>query len=168
MENDDISGDKEKIKKDERGRYLAHFFKTQYEETQNPLYVWRAIEFLKDDGREYPNWIKKYLTETASNLLDIKEPNKNAPSLIKKALGIDDARAFSKLHYSWQKDYAYDLVIEERERRDKGKSKIYADICKKFNVSEETIRKWCDEVEKWREKIIEDVEKFSVDDLLSE
>ena len=108
MENDDILGDNTDSQDNESGRVHAEFCKIQYEETQNPLYVWSAIEFLKADGREYPNWIKKYLTETAIKLLKIQKPDKDAPFLIKDALGIDNAHNFSEIHRSGENDYIYD------------------------------------------------------------
>jgi len=156
MNDDDIWEAEEKKEKEESTDFLIELCKTLYEEEENPLHLWRAIQILKDDGRPYPDWVKNYLNQAAEELLKIDVPKKDAPSLIKNALEIYSGRDFTNYHHLWKKYHAYDRVLEEREkRRHSEKGSIYDDVGKEFNVSGETIKKWCSDIKKWKDEIIE-------------
>jgi hypothetical protein len=158
MDNEDIWRDAEKKETEKIADFYTEYCRSLYDETENPLYVWRAIIFLCDDDRKYPAWIKDYLKNAADNLLRIRDPQKEAPALIKTAIGLYSARDFSEFHDSWKKYEAFDRVMEERKRRKQGEKDVilYGDVGDEFGVSGETIKRWYLEVKKWRDKLLED------------
>lgn len=139
-------------------KYYVGYCKSLYDQEKNPLYIWRAILFCKEGCEAYPTWIKNYLEETAATLLKIRNPHKDAPALIKRALGLYTARYFSEFHDSWKKDEAFDRVNEERKKRKRGKKDffIFDDVAKQFGVKADTIRKWYQDIKKWRDEITKD------------
>jgi hypothetical protein len=156
MGNGDISNAEEKKEKEKVADFYINSCKSLYDETRNPLYVWRAILFCKDHEREYPDWVKEYLNDVAEGILSIETPGKDAPSLIKRAVGIYSGRDFSEFHDSWKKYEAFDRVVEERRNRSRGeKDSIYHDVGQEFGVSEDTIKRWYQEVKEWRDRIFE-------------
>jgi hypothetical protein len=157
MSDEEIWQQWERDDQDSIVEYRLNFSESLYNDTQNALCAWEAIRVLKESCKEYPDWVKNYLSNVAENILGISEPGKEAAALIKRALGLHSAKAFADFHYSWQKDQGYDRGIQERKRRKHGeKGSIYADVGKEFNVSEDTIKKWFLEVKKWRDNIVSD------------
>jgi len=74
-----------------------------YEENQNPLLVWEALELCMDASYPFPDWVSEYLKEVASKLLelpkkrdDLKNPSteKTLPRAafdVSKALGMSES-----------------------------------------------------------------------------
>jgi hypothetical protein len=155
MSDEEIQEQWEKDDQDSIIEFRVNYCKSLYIDTKNPLYVWQAIKFLRDNCKEYPDWVKNYLSNVAENIVNIRKPGKEAPAMIKRAIGLDNAKKFADFHYSWQKDEAYDRVIQERGKRAHGnKVYIYHDVGLEFKVSEDTIKKWYLEVKKWRDSIV--------------
>jgi hypothetical protein len=136
-------------------RHRVNYCEHMYNDTQNPLYVWKAIREAGLDCSEYPNWIKKYLCHAAEGIINISEPDKDAPKLIKKALDLPSARAFDEFHHSWQKDDLYDRVMQERRKRKHGeKESIFEDVAEEFYVSEDTAKKWFNKIKSYRDSLL--------------
>ncbi len=158
MSDRGTSNAEEKKEKKKVSDFYINSCKSLYEETENPLYVWRAIQCCKDYEREYPDWVKEYLSNVADEILNIENPGKDAPALLKSALGIYSARDFSEFHNSWKKYEAFDRVVEERRKRSRGNKdySLYYDVGKEFGVSAETIKRWYQEIKKWRDEMLEE------------
>ena len=157
MSDEEIRDQWEKDDQDSIIEFRVNYCKSLYNNnnTKNPLYVWQAIRIVKDSCKEYPDWVKNYLGNAAEDIVNIRDPGKEAPAQIKRALGLYSARDFADFHDSWQKDEAYDRVIQERRIRAHGNKglSIYHDVGQEYGVSEDTIKKWFLEVKKWRDSI---------------
>lgn len=136
------------------------FCKSRYQETGNPLYVWLAITFAKNDTRLMKPWINKYLAETAENLIRIENPKKQVPNLIKNALGFKSGRSFFQFHSSWGKADVHDDLNGLRKNLIKKKDhSIYKEVAELYGITDDTVKKWDLQEKKWKEQIINEGEK---------
>jgi predicted RNA methylase len=44
-----------------------------FQESKNPLFVWEAFKFCRDNGKEIPDWVFEYFGNVASNLISLSE-----------------------------------------------------------------------------------------------
>ena len=90
----------------------------KYLDTENVLYVWRAIDTCNESGYpNYPGWVREYLGRTAKELLSIEKAGKKAPQLVKNSIGLYGGH-FSEIHHALgvgkkQAEHAADLCREE-------------------------------------------------------
>lgn len=63
-----------------------------YQESNNPLFVWEAFKYCRDNGKEIPDWVHEYFENVASNLLSLSKrdrmSNKRASAEVYEALGM--------------------------------------------------------------------------------
>ena len=63
-----------------------------FQESDNPLFVWEAFETCRDRGQEIPDWVFEYFENVASNLVSLSEreemSDERASTEVYKALGM--------------------------------------------------------------------------------
>ncbi len=63
-----------------------------YQESDNPLFVWEAFKYCRDNGKEIPDWVYEYFENVASNLLSLSKrdrmSDKRASAEVHEALGM--------------------------------------------------------------------------------
>lgn len=64
-------------------------YRDEYLTTGNPVFVWRAINFLPYLGETIPVWIQDYLSEVSANILENSVAGDNFHENISKALGLN-------------------------------------------------------------------------------
>lgn len=67
--------------------YLSESHKEEFEKTADPIHVWRLIRSL-GTWAPYPEWVTKYLSGVAEDLLDIERAGKGFPAEVVACLGI--------------------------------------------------------------------------------
>jgi hypothetical protein len=96
---------------------VVNFLERYYEETKNPIFVWKAIQILRTahiDYRQY-EWVDAYLGGTADNLtelLNIPPDPKKVPASIVKALGFGE-KPFSTAK-TWLRDLRLARAVMDR------------------------------------------------------
>ncbi len=63
-----------------------------FQESENPLFVWEAFKTCRDHGQEIPDWVFEYFENVASNLVSLSEREKmydeRASAEVYEALGM--------------------------------------------------------------------------------
>lgn len=126
--------------------------KERYEETEDPVHIWHLINFLDSAyisrERQFPDWVKTYLSETAKNIMKIDSQGKWFPSVIVKALGSPKQKTISKII----KDDRDDLLSQMIEQCHKDGNKLdecYSLIADEFNMATSTVK---DKYKKYRSR----------------
>lgn len=55
-------------------KQTLHSMARRYEHTNNPLYVWNAIQYCADAKMDLPGWVVSYLAKVADALIFEHEP----------------------------------------------------------------------------------------------
>lgn len=137
--------------------FLSHE-KEMFKKTGNPIWAWEAIlemcnyhsvyspeapECSRMDPPIFPDWIIRYLEQTALKLLSIDSPGDKARDKIKQALGFANASVFSKRKRDTS-DLRFDILVEvykERKKRRWGEKgddifqSVAERINKKYNIA---------------------------------
>lgn len=139
--------------------------KKEKERTPNHLFVWEAIGYCASENKQYPEWVRKYLTNVSFKLLAIRSPGGRAAELIKDALGFEDATVFNRHITTKEKQQVFLKVEREIGKRGEGQIRqIFSDVATEFQrlvetrgkdrYDEATIQKIYNEMKKLSEKDI--------------
>lgn len=112
----------------------------------NPLFIWKQIQDMVLVDEPLPEWTRSYLKDVADRILSYKFTDQEIGSVLKDSLGIEDGKAFDRFHRQEVKNKIYYRVLEERQKRPRGKkglpqANLYQDIGDEFGVSESTVKK---------------------------
>ncbi len=66
---------------------LAAVYQSNYEKSDNSFWVWEAIKILGKD-RDYPEWIREYLINVATDLIEIDSPEKGFYKMVCDIIGM--------------------------------------------------------------------------------
>ena len=125
--------------------------KILFQKDQNPLYAWRAYQNCREHKVPIPDWVFAYLDFSAKNLLDIL--NSDCPSdETYAALGLNQPGSgtrYRRFDEAEKKLNAVCRVIVLRRNKEDSELPraidIYAQVADEYNVTIDTIQKWCKE-----------------------
>jgi len=79
--------------------FILEMYRSHYEKSHNPLYVWECIYEIESDSlfknKEYPVWIKNYLSQIAEYFITFSDQPKTDTD-ITATLGFKDLRQLYK------------------------------------------------------------------------
>ena len=123
-----------------------------FKKDQNPLYAWRAYQNCREHKILIPDWVLAYLDSSAGKLLDIEFPEKPAHETY-AALGLNQPGSgtrYRRFDEAEKKLNAVCRVIVLRRNKEDSELPsraidIYAQVADEYNVTIDTIQKWCKE-----------------------
>ena len=123
-----------------------------FKKDQNPLYAWRAYQNCREHKIPIPDWVLAYLDSSAGKLLDIEFPEKPAHETY-AALGLNQPGSgtrYRRFDEAEKKLNAVCRVIVLRRNKEDSELPsraidIYAQVADEYNVTIDTIQKWCKE-----------------------
>lgn len=99
-----------------------------YEETKNPAYIWELIDFLApayaSGRREFPDWVRNYICESAANIMKLNRTGKKYPVEIYKALG-KPLQSTISTSIKRKRDDRISLLIQEENAKGSKLDKCY-------------------------------------------
>ena len=121
--------------------------KKDFNETQNPLFIWRAYQVCRVADLSIPKWVLEKLDLWAENIIEIDPGRKRHRDLLYEALEMNmgSRSPWKKIEdNTTREDYviAYLMMSEERNKTNhprKRDSAIKEDLGKLFHVSPKTI-----------------------------
>ncbi len=109
----------------------------------NKLTAWQAIDYCNEFKIPFPDWVNKYLGVTASKIIEIGEPGKQAAQKIYKAVGIG-GKELSKCHNANRDMNICKMVEQQLEIPWGGKKRsidrALDDVAKQVNRKKRTVR----------------------------
>ena len=123
-----------------------------FKKDQNPLYAWRAYQNCREHKILIPDWVLAYLDSSAGKLLDIEFPEQPAHETY-AALGLNQPGSgtrYRRFDGAEKKLNAVCRVIVLRRNKEDSELPsraidIYAQVADEYNVTIDTIQKWCKE-----------------------
>ena len=123
-----------------------------FKKDQNPLYAWRAYQNCREHKIPIPDWVLAYLDSSAGKLLDIEFPEHPAHETY-AALGLNQPGSgtrYRRFDEAEKKLNAVCRVIVLRRNKEDSELPsraidIYAQVADEYNVTIDTIQKWCKE-----------------------
>tara|TARA_Y100000815_G_scaffold22236_1_gene18864 strand:- start:24 stop:686 length:663 start_codon:yes stop_codon:yes gene_type:complete len=122
-----------------------------FQKDQNPLYAWRAYQNCREHKIPIPDWVLAYLDSSAGKLLDIEFPEQPAHETY-AALGLNQPGSgteYGRFYEAEKKLNAVCRVIVLRRNKEDSELPraidIYAQVADEYNVTIDTIQKWCKE-----------------------
>ncbi len=123
-----------------------------FKKDQNPLYAWRAYQNCREHKIPIPDWVLAYLDSSAGKLLDIEFPEQPAHETY-AALGLNQPGSgtrYRRFDEAEKKLNAVCRVIVLRRNKEDSELPsraidIYAQVADEYNVTIDTIQKWCKE-----------------------
>ena len=123
-----------------------------FKKDQNPLYAWRAYQNCREHKILIPDWVLAYLDSSAGKLLDIEFPEQPAHETY-AALGLNQPGSgtrYRRFDEAEKKLNAVCRVIVLRRNKEDSELPsraidIYAQVADEYNVTIDTIQKWCKE-----------------------
>ncbi len=123
-----------------------------FKKDQNPLYAWRAYQNCREHKILIPDWVLAYLDSSAGKLLDIEFPEQPAHETY-AALGLNQPGSgteYGRFYEAEKKLNAVCRVIVLRRNKEDSELPsraidIYAQVADEYNVTIDTIQKWCKE-----------------------
>lgn len=71
-------------------RHVISWLRALYKSDHNPRHVWKAIRLCEEDRiKEYPQWVREYLSTTANNLLNKCDHKAKGDNGVVACLGFD-------------------------------------------------------------------------------
>ncbi|MCF6291292.1 MAG: hypothetical protein L3J03_09905 [Desulfobacterales bacterium] len=133
-----------------------------FQETGNPVYVWKGYKICREFEFEFPPWLLVYFDEVADNILSIEfDGQKRLASLLQDALLMNRGKGASNIiDQPKEIDHrlkAYLKVNELKERRQNGemiKGSVYSIVGSKLNKSPEWVKKYYQKIKKIADKPI--------------
>ena len=118
---------------------------------QNPLYAWRAYQNCREHKIPIPDWVLAYLDSSAGKLLDVKSPEQPAQETY-AALGLNQPGSGTEYGRFYEAEKKLNavcrVIVLRRNKEDSELPKaidIYAQVADEYNVTIDTIQKWCKE-----------------------
>ena len=123
-----------------------------FKKDQNSLYAWRAYQNCREHKILIPDWVLAYLDSSAGKLLDIEFPEQPAHETY-AALGLNQPGSgteYGRFYEAEKKLNAVCRVIVLRRNKEDSELPsraidIYAQVADEYNVTIDTIQKWCKE-----------------------
>jgi hypothetical protein len=141
-----------------------------FEESGNPHYAWKAIDFcIKNDLLVGPSWLTVYLAQCSERMLDKAEQTTDLRKILPWVLGFPRGRGPGKLLHPYRSEGQVHFAIEFAYRVLKGQDPVIArrEACnaaldgKAAEADDKTLKRWLlksfdlkkapKNVEQWRE-----------------
>jgi len=108
-------------------------FKTQYQLTENPLYIWSCILLCIDEKINFPKWVKTYLKNAAETLIN-SEPKPDEKykfnNILQEAIGVDgnDPKHFHKGEQRFQERGYFKHFLDQGYTEEDASTKVAEEL----------------------------------------
>ncbi len=123
------------------------WFRTLFNEEENPLLAWRAYQLCRQEDMPVPGWVLKYFDEVANGLLRPqahRKPNERTAIFIQKTLKMDKKGKGSVFKRYIEAERKIDAVSQILELLQEGETieNAISQISEKTGISDNTLKKW--------------------------
>jgi len=135
-----------------------------FQQTSNPLFVWKAVQLCLENNEDFPFWINDYLQNVATSLLEINNPGKKTDAEVKSAIGFKSGKQFTRYH-ELLGHHKIMSFIAKLLNEGTGITEAYREAGLEFNMSSKNVERLYNELKELIDTIFKSPEKVTSEDL---
>lgn len=130
---------------DDSQHIILTSFEDEYEETNDPIWVWHAIDFCSNWQRKtgtplpYPQWVNDYLSMVANSVLKIDESSGDTLLQVTNILGIKEGAIASSIQTIRNKLIYFEIQAQMNQGSDS--EQAIATVAGQFSLQTEIVEK---------------------------